>query len=440
MDAQVICAICNKTDSSTNMKYCSNCKQWIHHDCAGVDVSTSFSRVLDSLEPGGHYLTIVFTDMKGFTSRVEKVTKERGLHAAIGVKEELDSLLRKYLDENSYIKSIGDGCLFLFKDVCKPIKQAIKLQIELNNRNKNHPIGEKFELRIGIHSGYVIFSKGTALTKWKNDPLGHAVNLASRVMCTAPAGTIHLTDEIYSRCNVAELDIPSGVKLSDIGFRNLKGVETPCHLWQINPSGRRIEPILPDESELSKSGKKFSMITKIGIPVAASVLGYLAGKKGSATIFPYRSAIPWIDLFSKAKNRIYIIATNLAFWQSLPDINKALNDALNNGCEIELFSLDPNSKFVEIRAKEIGSSSEHFKNEISSAQEFFKSRDKRIKTDVYNRMLNCMVSIIDSSIYTSFLLGGIRGRDCPHIELKDSSTEAEVFLKYFQEIANRNKK
>jgi len=37
--AQVACAVCKKTDSSSKMKYCSKCNLWVHYSCAG---GTSF--------------------------------------------------------------------------------------------------------------------------------------------------------------------------------------------------------------------------------------------------------------------------------------------------------------------------------------------------------------------------------------------------------------
>lgn len=33
--AQVTCAVCKRTESSTKMKYCDKCNLWVHYTCAG---------------------------------------------------------------------------------------------------------------------------------------------------------------------------------------------------------------------------------------------------------------------------------------------------------------------------------------------------------------------------------------------------------------------
>ena len=85
-------------------------------------------------------------------------------------------------------------------------------------------------------------------TKFK-DVLSDAVNLTSRVMETAPAGTIHLTDEVYRHCSsLSEINLWPVGTVNDLGFLEMRGRLQRCHIWQINPFGPRLPP------DLSKQG------------------------------------------------------------------------------------------------------------------------------------------------------------------------------------------
>lgn len=201
---------------------------------------TKFGEVITALEPGKHHVAILFTDIRGFSRMVERETKRLGVHAAVALKEQHDEPIQKHLDLRSYLKTVGDGCLFLFSDVCEPIGPAIDLQREFRDRNDEKEPDYRVEVRIGIHTGDVVIREGNALSKWGNDALGDAVNLASRVTETAPVGTIHLTNSAYESCLKGGPVAPGKASLNDMGMLTLRGRKDPCHIWQINPFGGRL--------------------------------------------------------------------------------------------------------------------------------------------------------------------------------------------------------
>lgn len=163
---------------------------------------TSFTKAIGELEPGPQYLAIVFTDIEGFSKRVEQETERNGVHAAVALKEEHDRLLRSHLGEgHSYIKSLGDGCLFLFRDMVRPFKKAVATQQTFKEHFASVPQDKRMNIRIGIHSGDVYIQPGDPLAKWysqatsNSDPLSDAVNLAHRIMDITPAGSVHVSDQ-----------------------------------------------------------------------------------------------------------------------------------------------------------------------------------------------------------------------------------------------------
>jgi class 3 adenylate cyclase len=77
-----------------------------------------------------------------------------------------------------------------------------------------------FQLRIGIHLGEVAEIGG--------DVLGDGVNIASRIQAAAEPGTIVASETVYNNVRNKE-----GVVTSDLGSRELKGVEEPVRLYSI---------------------------------------------------------------------------------------------------------------------------------------------------------------------------------------------------------------
>ena len=85
---------------------------------------------MGDLAPGEQAVTIVFTDIAGFTHRIQQIEKLAGPAAAVLVKDEHDQILRQNLGGSGYVyvKSTGDGCLFLYKDVCAPLAPLVTTQ------------------------------------------------------------------------------------------------------------------------------------------------------------------------------------------------------------------------------------------------------------------------------------------------------------------------
>jgi len=159
------------------------------------------------LESKRKYLTVFFSDIKGFTSLTDSVETEV-----------LTQLLNEYLDLMSQIvlkyggtidKYIGD-CIMVFfgdpesngkkSDALNAIKMAIEmkeLMSQLRVKWKNEGISQAFHIRMGINSGYCTVGNFGSKQRLDYTILGSNVNLASRLESNASPDEILISNETY---------------------------------------------------------------------------------------------------------------------------------------------------------------------------------------------------------------------------------------------------
>ena len=123
---------------------------------------------------------IMFTDIVGYTSLMgDDETKAFEL-----IKKNRD--LQKPIIEQfngRWIKELGDGVLASFNTVSDAVHAAIMIQKESNSYGK-------FQLRIGIHLGEVVFEN--------NDVFGDGVNIAARIQSVATPGSIYISEPVQN--------------------------------------------------------------------------------------------------------------------------------------------------------------------------------------------------------------------------------------------------
>jgi len=159
------------------------------------------------LESKREYLTVFFSDIKGFTSLTDSVETEV-----------LTQLLNEYLDLMSQIvlkyggtidKYIGDCIMVFFGDPSTKgkvldAKNCIKMAIEMKElmsklrvKWKNDGISEAFHIRMGINSGYCTVGNFGSKQRLDYTILGGNVNLASRLESNANPDEILISSETY---------------------------------------------------------------------------------------------------------------------------------------------------------------------------------------------------------------------------------------------------
>ncbi|MCW3118753.1 MAG: family 3 adenylate cyclase, partial [Chitinophagaceae bacterium] len=149
-------------------------------------------------------VSVLFADIKGFTSIAEKLSPEKLVTQLDEAFCAFDNIVEKYAMEK--IKTIGDAYMcasglphFSADNAVKAVRTALDMQefikgFALSCKIQNLPA---FEIRIGIHTGPVIAGV-VGIRKFAYDIWGDTVNLASQMEQLGEAGKINISGDTYA--------------------------------------------------------------------------------------------------------------------------------------------------------------------------------------------------------------------------------------------------
>jgi len=162
-------------------------------------------------------VTIVFTDIKGFTERTASSGRDFALRIMARHDELLKPIIARY--EGILIKTIGDAYLLRFDSPTDAVLCALMMQARLREYNAAATPEEKIEIRIAINTGEVNVTD--------SDVMGEPVNVASRVEGITDAGEIWFTEATYLSMNKQE--VPTAM----VGEFRLKGVPEALRVYRV---------------------------------------------------------------------------------------------------------------------------------------------------------------------------------------------------------------
>lgn len=163
-------------------------------------------------------LTVMFVDMKGFTSMTSTLSRKQIAHLL----DTFERLVQPSVLEFSgnIVKSMGDGYLVSFESPTNAVLCGMKIQEGVSTHNTISPAEEFFELRVAINTGEVLFKNG--------DVFGETVNLASRVEMVAEPGEVYFTETVNLAMNQNE--IPS----QKVARGKLKGIPGNIRIYKVS--------------------------------------------------------------------------------------------------------------------------------------------------------------------------------------------------------------
>ncbi|MCH9673755.1 MAG: adenylate/guanylate cyclase domain-containing protein [Gammaproteobacteria bacterium] len=204
-------------------------------------------------------LTIMFTDIKGFTARVSDGTRQD----VVNLRALNDRLIRPVIEHfgGNVVKTIGDAFLASFDSPTDGVLCGVTILEVLRQHNQVAVEVNQLEVRVAINSGDVEVSD--------DDVHGEAVNIAARLESVAEAGEVYFTEAVYLAMNRNEA--PS----AEMGEQLFKGIPYPIKVYKViqdpdAPLGKR----LSEEVEISDSGPVLRSER-----VAAAIAAVPAGKK-----------------------------------------------------------------------------------------------------------------------------------------------------------------
>lgn len=157
-------------------------------------------------------VTVVFTDLEGFTA----FTSKNGDEAAIALLNEHHRLVGPVVRSRGgrVVKRLGDGLMLAFPEPEAAVLAAVELLATAP---------PPLRLRAGIHTGDAVITR--------DDVVGHLVNVAARVTEDTAGGVVQVTDEVYE----AATDL-RGVTFGRPRSVRLKGIPDKVTI-------RRVEPV-----------------------------------------------------------------------------------------------------------------------------------------------------------------------------------------------------
>lgn len=152
-----------------------------------TDVERDILSLLPSLDTGTEAdITILFSDIEGYTSMTERVGDE----ASLDILATHDRILRSALAGHGgrEVKHTGDGIMAFFPCAARAVECGLAIQDSISAYNEHRPLRETLRVAIGINTGSPIRDHG--------DLYGRAVIVAARVVEIAGGGRVVVTDVV----------------------------------------------------------------------------------------------------------------------------------------------------------------------------------------------------------------------------------------------------
>ncbi|MBC2713831.1 MAG: AAA family ATPase [Desulfobacteraceae bacterium] len=302
---ELSCPECNKLNSPGS-KFCAECGHKLTIPAEPPTQELSFDEKLEKIQrylPNGltdkilsqrdkiegerKQVTVMFCDLKGFTSISEKLGPEKMYSIMDQVYEILIHKVQDY--EGTVNEMTGDGIMALFgapialEDAPqRAIRAGIAIHLAMTRYNDKHKDENipPLKMRIGIHTGPVVVGTLGNDLRVEFKAVGDTVNLASRMEGLAEPGTTYVTEDTFK--------LTEGFfRFEALGEKQVKGKKDPVKVYRvIATSSRRTRfdvgaergltpfigkerelEILLDGFEMSKSGRgrAFSIVAEAGV-------------------------------------------------------------------------------------------------------------------------------------------------------------------------------
>lgn len=242
----------------------------------------------DGLKLGGQrgFVTIMMTDLRGFTSMCGSMEPENVVRLLNHYLEAMTRIITKYggtIDE-----FIGDAILVVFGAPVKLEQEELRAAAcaiemlnampEINKWNVANGLPE-VEMGIGIHSGEVVLGNIGSELRAKYGIVGATINLTSRVESFTVGGQVLMSEATRERCGDAltvgtsQVVSPKGVK-GTLTIHEALAVGAPFNVRLSSANEELVTPKRPLHVRYGLvKGKAVSELTHVGHVEAISELG-----------------------------------------------------------------------------------------------------------------------------------------------------------------------
>jgi DNA-binding response OmpR family regulator len=205
----------------------------------------------EGLKLGGEKrkVTILMSDLRGFTSIAEEVQPEQVVSLLNTYLEAMTNVILKY--EGTIDEFIGDGILVIFgapighaDDAQRAVACAVEMQLAMEAVNEqNRASGlPQIEMGIGLNTGEVVVGNIGSLKRAKYGMVGSHVNLTARIESYTVGGQILISEATLKETH-------SLAKVTGQIPVEPKGVKEPITIYQIGGIGGKYNLFLPEQQE-----------------------------------------------------------------------------------------------------------------------------------------------------------------------------------------------
>lgn len=161
-------------------------------------------------------LTIMFTDIVGFSDLVAKLSRVESERLL----ERHDQILSKVIKRfgGKKVKSVGDSFMVTFRSPTDAVLCGMAMHDALWDDKQDEENSHPIIIRVALNAGEVRVTN--------NDVFGDAVNIASRLEQITPPDSVYLTEAVYLSMNKSE------VNLEQIDNFKFKGVREKVNVYQ----------------------------------------------------------------------------------------------------------------------------------------------------------------------------------------------------------------
>ncbi len=185
------------------------------------------------LEGERRAVTILFTDVVGFTALSERLDPEQVYNIIGQVQQAFLAAIKAH--DGWFDKFLGDGLMAIFgapvaheDDPARAVRAAIDMQRALRqiNEDLDPKLDVNLRLRMGLNAGPVVVSAMDTSMAFNYTPLGDAVNVASRLQAIAEPGSIVVSRAVYD-------PVRPLFDFTELGTIRVRGRIEPVEIFQV---------------------------------------------------------------------------------------------------------------------------------------------------------------------------------------------------------------
>jgi len=204
---------------------------------------------------------VLIADVVGYSRLMS--TDEDATHVMLA--ECFGGLIEPKISEHGgrLIRSSGDGLLIEFNSALDAVRCGIEIQQELSKRNAGVDPEQRFQMRIGVNAGDVIFDE--------RDIYGNSVNIAARLETLAEPGELFVTNTVRDQL----LGHPD-LAFEDRGRHRVKNIDTPIQVFQVTRPQEQKKSLFRRVRRATRRSIAFLPMRRTTVAVLAVVLAIAA--------------------------------------------------------------------------------------------------------------------------------------------------------------------